>query len=104
MRQRTEDEWEDRFGGAVQDDAGETVRFPRGETLEAVQRLDPNLVWSVIEGSDTENLYLLPGFHAVNLVGYVVAEQPITADELASGDWGEVLWFDAKDLVPSRGR
>lgn len=104
MAQRTEDEWEARFGGAVEDASGETVRFPRGETLAAVQSADPATVWSVVEGDETENLYLLPGFHRVNLVGYVIAEKPITAEELSGGEWDEVLWMDASEIVPARGR
>ena len=104
MAQRTEDEWEERFEGPVQDAGGETVWFPRGASLEAVQALDPLTVWSVIEGDGNENLYLLPGFHAVNLVGYVVAGKPITEAELRSGDWDEVLWVDGDEIVRSPGR
>lgn len=92
MKQRTEDEWEARFGGTVQDREGNTI-WPTFATVEA---LDPATVWSVIEGDETENMYLLPGVHAVNRIGFVVAEQPRTAAEDSSGDWDEVLWFDAE--------
>jgi hypothetical protein len=104
MAQRTEDEWLERFGGEVASPEGSNIWNPSGETLEAVRKADPNTVWSVIEGSDSENLYLVPGFHVVNLVGYVISEKPITREEIASGEWNEVLWVDGNDLVRSHGR
>ncbi|MDQ4502543.1 hypothetical protein [Sinomonas sp. ASV322] len=45
-----------------------------------------NRVWSIVEPGDN-NLYAIPGYHLVNLVGYVVTETPWHDEEL------EAEWF-----------
>jgi hypothetical protein len=103
MSTRTEEEWEARFGGALDNSGGSTFFETFGEDFEAVTAADPLTVWSIVEGDETENQYLLPGFHHVNRIGYVLSEQPITQAELDSGEWNEVLWVDYDDFEPAGG-
>jgi hypothetical protein len=98
MTTKTEEEWLKRFGDP-QDNPGGSVLFETiGEDLEIVQAADPLTVWTVIEGDETENQYLFPGFHAVNRIGFIISAWPITQEELDSGEWNEVLWFDENEL------
>jgi hypothetical protein len=94
MTTKTEAQWDERFGGAKENSEESNLFETFGEDLEAVMNADPATVWTVIEGDETENQYLLPGFHHVNRIGYVIAEKPITQEELDSGEWNEVLWLD----------
>jgi hypothetical protein len=103
MSTRTEEEWDARFGGALDNSGGSTFFETFGEDFEAVTAADPLTVWSIVEGDETENQYLLPGFHHVNRIGYVLSEQPITQAELDSGEWNEVLWVDYDDFEPAGG-
>jgi len=68
--------WERRF---------QPVTGPDGSDLwqryADVAERDPHTVWSIVEG-DTGTLYVVPGFHVVNHLGYAVTERPWTeADE-----------------------
>ncbi len=99
----SEDEWDARFGGAKDNSGGSSFFETFGEDFEAVTAADPMTVWTIVEGDETENQYLLPGFHHVNRIGYVLSEQPITQAELDSGEWNEVLWVDASELDHSAG-
>jgi hypothetical protein len=103
MSTRTEEEWDARFGGALDNSGGSTFFETFGEDFAAVEAADPLTVWTIVEGDETENQYLLPGFHHVNRIGYVLAEQPITQAELDSGEWNEVLWVDYDDFEPAGG-
>lgn len=100
---KNEEDWDGRFGGALENAEGSVLFETFGEDLAAVQAADPKTVWTVIEGDETENQYLSPGFHMVNRIGYVLSENPITEAELESGEWEEVLWFDASDLDQASG-
>lgn len=103
MATKNEDQWTERFGDALENAEGSNFFETYGADFEAVTAADEKTVWTVVEGDGNENQYLLPGFHAVNRIGYVLAERPITDEELASGEWDEVLWFDGEDLVPAHG-
>jgi hypothetical protein len=103
MTQKTEDEWINHFG-EPQDNPlqpGSSMFNKFGAELDLIQAADEAHVWSVIEGDETENLYLLPGFHAVNNVGYVLSHKAISPEELASGEWDEVLWVDENEMKDS---
>lgn len=95
---KSEEEWLDRFGDAIETDEGSALHDKTGPEFEAVLTADPLTVWSVIEGDETENQYLLPGIHRVNLLGFVLSEKPITQEELDSGEWNETLWVDYADF------
>lgn len=97
MTNKTEEDWDARFGGAIETSEGTTHHETYGADLEAVEAADPMTVWTIVEGDETDNLYLVPGFHAVNRIGYVLAEKPITQAELDSGEWDEVVWVDGDD-------
>lgn len=66
---------------------GVTVEYISGfasrDDWRKVKDLSPNLVWSVTEGDNGEDWYLSPGFHVVNMMGYVVSERPWTDSDLA---------------------
>lgn len=98
--QRTEEEWEQAFGFPVEGPEG-TIRGQSAADLETVMAEDPKKVWSVIEG-EGDSLYLRPGFHVVNKIGYVIAENARTPRQEASGWWDEVLWFDGAELTLAR--
>jgi hypothetical protein len=103
MSSRTDEEWMERFGEPRENSGGSSLFETFGEDYDAVAAADPMTVWTVVEGDETENQYLLPGFHFVNRIGYVLAEKPITQEELDSGEWGEVLWVDYDDFEPTDG-
>ena len=46
-----------------------------GEDLLLVKNTDKNLIWTLVQG-DNDKLYLIPGFHIVNRLNYVIATIP----------------------------
>lgn len=60
-----------------------------------VKNTPPEHVWSIVESGeeDDENWYALPGFHVVNVVGYVTSVFP--SDETIA----EAIYFDAEDFA-----
>lgn len=44
-------------------------------------------IWAIIEDSETGNLYASPGYHLVNVVGFIVTEHPWESSNL------EAVWF-----------
>jgi hypothetical protein len=90
MAQKNEDQWSDRFKDAVLNEEGSAFFETYGRDLEAVKAADERKVWSIVEGD--EGQYLIPGFHVVNLIGYVLSQEPITDEEIASGEWDETIW------------
>lgn len=44
-------------------DHAETLEFPRDS------------VWSIVEGNNPDNLYALPGYRIVNVIGYIVTKK-----------------------------
>lgn len=93
---KNEDQWNERFGDTV-DNGGTTLFETYGDDLKKVQAVDPSTVWTVIE-TENENQYLRPGFHVVDRIGYVLSENPITQEELNSGEWDPVLWLDRAEF------
>lgn len=71
--------------GSVADAQGSTMR-----QYHEVKDLDLHHVWSVTEGDNGRDWYLSPGFHVVNMMGYVVSERPWT--DLDFDDGLFVLW------------
>jgi hypothetical protein len=45
-------------------------------------------VWTIMTGDDGESAYACPGYHVVNVEGYVVTEQP-WVDETLDAVWWE---------------
>lgn len=94
---KTEEQWDERFGGALENAGGSNLFETFGDDMDTVNAADPKCVWTVLDG-EGDSQYLVPGFHHVNRIGYVIAEKPITEAELASSEWDEVLWFDGSEL------
>jgi hypothetical protein len=71
----TEDEFVEQFNPQCK---------PSGDLLDYVdvQSLDIHHVWTVVETGDDEdpNWYADPGFHIVNVLGYVISDKPWTND------------------------
>jgi hypothetical protein len=87
VRQLTEDEFDEEFGGTLDSPDGETVWDevpPQGEWAD-------NQIWTVIEEDGSRDQYLIPGVHRVNRVGYVVSVEPWQDENI------EVHWVDAND-------
>lgn len=96
MTTKTEDQWDDRFGPTV-DTPDQSTMWQHGDDgLEEIMTSQPEHVWSVIEG-DGGSQYLAPGTHVVNVIGYVIATEAITPEEV--DEWAEVLWMDQEDVV-----
>jgi hypothetical protein len=47
-----------------------------GADVELARTLDANFVWTVVDGSDDDCLYIASGFHFVNRVAYVLSSKP----------------------------
>lgn len=43
---------------------------------------DPRCVWTLIDGSDDDNTYIVNGFHHVNRIGHIITEVPFEGDFL----------------------
>jgi hypothetical protein len=48
-----------------------------GEELAFVRSQDPRCVWTLVDGDDSPDQYLLSGYHLVNRVGYLVSTVPV---------------------------
>lgn len=46
-----------------------------------------NHVWSIVESSVTEDLYAVPGYRVINVIGYAVTEKPWEHEHI------EAEWF-----------
>lgn len=58
-----------------------------------VKHLPYRNVWTIVEsGEADDDWYASPGFHAVNVLGYVTSEKPWTDDII------EAVFFDASDF------
>ncbi|HET9130757.1 MAG TPA: hypothetical protein VFO86_07415, partial [Terriglobia bacterium] len=47
-----------------------------GEDLELVHRHDPAFLWTVLDGESGPDQWIIPGFHYVNRVCYLITEKP----------------------------
>jgi len=47
-----------------------------GEDSELVRSLNPNFMWTVVDGDLGRDQWILPGVHYVNRVCYLVTEKP----------------------------
>jgi len=61
-----------------------------GADLELVKQLPATHVWTVVDGSDTADQWILTGIHTVNRVCYLVTEVPHD-------------WQDVQFRIPARG-
>ena len=53
-----------------------------GEDLEEVRNADPACVWTLIDGSEDDNCYIVNGYHLVNRVAYIITKKPFEGDLL----------------------
>lgn len=53
-----------------------------GEDLEIVRRYDENFLWTIVEGDSVNDQWIVPGFHYVNRVCYVITEVPHNGAEV----------------------
>ena len=47
-----------------------------GRDFELVCHHDPSYVWTVVDGSDVDSQWIVPGVHFVNRVCYLITEVP----------------------------
>jgi len=45
-----------------------------GKDLETVRKLDASYLWTVLEGSSGNDQWIIPGYHFVNRICYLVTE------------------------------
>jgi len=61
-----------------------------GDDLELVKSLQVESVWTVVDGGDDADQWILPGIHTVNRVCYLITEVPHG-------------WKDIQFCIPARG-
>jgi hypothetical protein len=61
-----------------------------GEDFELVKQLPPTHVWTVVDGDNNADQWILTGIHSVNRVCYLVTEEPHN-------------WQDVQFRIPARG-
>jgi len=69
---------------------GGTGRETFGDDLELVKSLPVESVWTVVDGGDTVDQWILTGIHTVNRICYLVTEVPH-------------YWKDIQFRIPARG-
>lgn len=60
-----------------------------GTDYELVLKLDESYLWTVLDGCESNDQWIIPGYHFVNRVCYMVTEKPH-------------LWIDIEFRIPSR--
>lgn len=53
-----------------------------GEDLEVVRKNDPNYLWTVLDGDSANDQWIVPGFHFLNRVCYIITEVPHDGAEI----------------------
>jgi len=61
-----------------------------GEDFELVKQLPVTRVWTVVDGGDSADQWILPGIHTVNRICFLVTEVPHN-------------WQEIEFRIPSRG-
>lgn len=51
-----------------------------GEELAFVRSRDPRTIWTLVDGGDDDNQYVISGFHLVNRIGYLISTVPFPED------------------------
>ncbi len=64
-----------RYPGTMRDIWGGHGLETYGKDLEIVRSYDPDCVWTVVDG-ESDSQWIVPGFHFVNRVCYLVTEKP----------------------------
>ena len=62
---------------------------------EDVRDLDYHVVWTEVDDPEGNRTVLLPGFHLVNRVSYLVSDKPWTDEDYKEGL--EVQWCEFED-------
>ena len=47
-----------------------------GKDLEMVRELDTSYLWTVLEGSSSNDQWIIPGYHFINRICYLITEKP----------------------------
>src|ERR1700693_4658426 len=51
-----------------------------GEELAFVRRQDPRTIWTLVDGDDDDNQYVISGYPLVNRIGYLISTIPFPDD------------------------
>jgi hypothetical protein len=51
-----------------------------GEELAFVRSQNPRTIWTLVDGSDDDNQYVISGYHLVNRIGYLISTIPFPED------------------------
>ena len=95
---RSESEFTKRFGCAKDNAGGSTYFETFGEEYEVVTSTNHRYVWA-IHSEGQHSMVITPLMSNIyDPDGYVIVTNPITDEELSSGEWSEVLWFDGCDM------
>lgn len=62
-----------------------------GADFQLVRSLQGTFIWTVVDGSDDSNQWIIPGIHHINRICYLVTEKPHN-------------WLDVEFLIPNRMR
>lgn len=61
------------FDGCMFETYGEEVQY-------VLSKIDEQIVWTILDGSEDDNLYIVSGYHLVNRLGYLITEKPYTKE------------------------
>lgn len=50
-----------------------------GDELAFVRQQHPATIWTLVDGSDSDDQYLISGYHFVNRIGYLISTVPVPA-------------------------
>lgn len=92
-------DWQEKYC-PIADDCG--ICFDSGrEALDVLKaktgREDPNCCWTRVHSDDGGTELIIPGFHLVNRLDYLVTEIPREDNE-----WFEVYWEEQEEYIESR--
>ena len=84
MKLLTEEEFDKEFT---------VIEPPSGEAYWEYNELEntEGYVWTAADGEDGESIYLTPGYHIVNKIGYIVTEETNEDEEM------QVHWYNPEE-------
>ncbi|AQT47983.1 hypothetical protein [Bartonella choladocola] len=87
------DAWLERFGPSKMNAEYSELFETYGDDLKRVKKTNIKCVWTLVEVDDKR--FLIPGFHLVNRLNYLIASHP--RNETDDAEWDEVP-FDEENM------
>lgn len=61
------------FDGCMFETYGEELQY-------VISKVDEQIVWTILDGTENDKMYIASGYHLVNRIGYLITEKPYTKD------------------------